>query len=95
MNTKNILLVGAGILAGYLIGGFINKSKADAQSTKDAQALAVDQAKQAKQAKIDACNKQVADYFTTVRLGKGVDVEALKKQKFDACMSATTPTFTE
>ena len=33
MNTKNILLVGAGILAGYLIGGIINKSKANAQAT--------------------------------------------------------------
>ena len=92
MNTKNILLVGAGILAGYLIGGIINKSKANAQATKDAQALADDQAKQAK---IDACNKQVADYFATVKLAKNADVEALKKAKFDACMSATTPTFTE
>lgn len=85
MNTKNILLVGAGILAGYLIGGFINKSKANAQATKDAQALANDKAKQAK---IDACNKQVADYFATVRFAKNTDVEALKKAKFDACMSA-------
>ena len=92
MNTKNILLLGAGVLVGYLLGGYINKSKANAQVSKDAQASADDKAKQAK---IDACNKQVADYFATVRLGANADIEALKKAKFDACMNANTPTFTE
>jgi outer membrane murein-binding lipoprotein Lpp len=92
MNTKDILLVGAGLVAGYFLVGYVNKSKADAQATKDAQASADDQAKQAK---IDSCNKSVNDYFATVRLASGADVEALKKAKFDACMSSTTPTFTE
>jgi len=92
MNTKDVLLVGAGVAVGYLLVVYMNKAKASSQATKDAQTLADDKAKQVK---IDSCNKVVADYMATARFAQGTDLEALKKAKFDACMSETTPTFTE
>jgi|688.fasta_scaffold2003133_2 hypothetical protein len=85
MNTKDVLLVGAGVVVGYLLVGYMDKAKSSSQATKDAQTLADDKAKQAK---IDSCNKVVADYMAMTRFAQGADLEALKKTKFDACMSA-------
>ena len=85
MNTKDVLLVGAGVVVGYLLVGYMDKAKASSQATKDAQTLADDKAKQAK---IDSCNKSVADFMATAKFAQGADLEAMKKAKFDACMSA-------
>jgi outer membrane murein-binding lipoprotein Lpp len=81
MNTKNILLVGAGVVVGYLLFGYLNKSKDKAQETTDSTEPTVDQAK------IDACNKEVADFMATAKFAQGVDLDKKKKEMFDACMA--------
>lgn len=86
MNTKDVLLVGAGVVLGYLLVGYVNKTKANAQATTGSTGATVDQAK------IDSCNKSVADFMATAKFAQGfaqgADLEAMKKAKFDACMSA-------
>jgi hypothetical protein len=81
MNTRDIVLVGAGVVVGYLLVGYLNKSKDNAQETMDSEEPIVDQTK------IDACNKQVADYMATSKFGAGVDLEKMKKDVFDSCMA--------
>lgn len=83
MNTKDVLIVGAGVVLGYLLVGYVNKTKAKNQATTGSTGAIVDQAK------IDKCNKEVSDYMATARFAGGTDLEALKKAKFDACMSAS------
>lgn len=80
MKTKDILLVGAGVVLGYLLVGYLDKSKSNAQATDTSATPTVDQAK------IDACNKEVADFMATSRFASGTDIEAVRKAKFDACM---------
>jgi outer membrane murein-binding lipoprotein Lpp len=84
MNTKNILLVGAGVLVGYLLAGYYLKIKSNAQAELDAKNLL---AEKAKQENIDACNKEVADFMATAKFKSGVDLDKIKKDKFDACMA--------
>ena len=83
MNTKDVLLVGAGVLVGYLLAGYYLKSKSNSETTTDSTGSTeptVDQAK------IDACNKEVADFMKTARFSAGV-MEQKKKEMFDACMA--------
>lgn len=80
MNTKDILLVGAGVVVGYLLGGFINKLKNNAQDTIESEEPKIDQAK------IDACNKEVADFMAMSRFTAGTDLEKVRKDAFDSCM---------
>jgi hypothetical protein len=84
MNTRDVVLVGAGVVVGYLLVGYLNKSKNNAQGTMDSIEPMVDQAK------IDGCNKAVADFMATAKFGAGVDLEAIKKAQFDACMAKTS-----
>ena len=81
MNTRDIVLVGAGVVVGYLLVGYLNKSKDNAQGATSSTEPTVDQAK------IDSCNKAVADFMATAKFGAGVDLEAIKKAQFDACMA--------
>jgi hypothetical protein len=81
MNTRDIVLVGAGVVVGYLLVGYLKKSKDNAQETMDSEEPMVDQAK------IDACNKAVADFMATAKFGAGADLEKMKKDTFDACMA--------
>jgi uncharacterized membrane-anchored protein YhcB (DUF1043 family) len=81
MNTRDIVLVGAGVVVGYLLVGFLNKSKDNAQETMDSVEPIVDQTK------IDACNKQVADFMATAKFSSNVDLEKMKKDIFDSCMA--------
>lgn len=83
MKTRDLVLVGAGLLVGYLLVGYLNKSKDNAQGTMGSSDSTVDQAK------IDACNKQVADFMATAKFGAGADLEAIRKEQFDACMAKT------
>lgn len=83
MNTKNVLLVGAGVLVGYLLAGYYLKSKSNPETTTGSTGSpepTVDQAK------IDACNKEVADFMATAKFSAGV-MEQKKKEMFDACMA--------
>ena len=41
------------------------------------------------QAKIDACNKEVADFMATANFAVGADLGAIRKSRFDACMTRT------
>jgi hypothetical protein len=82
MNTREIVLVGAGVVVGYLLVGYMNKAKNNTQGTMDSEPM-VDQAK------IDGCNQAVADFMATAKFGAGADLEAIKKAQFDACMAKT------
>jgi len=86
MKTRDIVLVGAGVVVGYLLVGYLKKSKDKSGSTDDivttdAILPAVDQAK------IDACNKEADDFMASARLKAGTDLVAVRKEKFDSCMS--------
>ena len=90
MNTKDLFLVGAGVAIGYLLVVVMNKNKAIKEATVETGATGatgiVDLV--AEQSKIDSCNKMVSDYMATARFAKGTDLEAIAKEKYDACMSA-------
>ena len=89
MNTKDIALVGVGIAFGYLLVGYLKKSKVN--STEASTTGSIDTTGvRADQAKIDKCNQAVADYMATAKFTAGTDIEAIKKAKFDSCMSATS-----
>jgi hypothetical protein len=86
MNTRDIVLVGAGVVVGYLLIGYLKKSKDKSGSTDeivttDAILPAVDQAK------IDACNKEADAFMASARLSKDADLVAIRKAQFDACMA--------
>jgi hypothetical protein len=81
MNTKDIVLVGAGVVVGFLLVGFMNKSKDNTRGTTGGNLPVIDQAK------IDGCNKEVADFMARAKFSAGADLEAIKKEQFDACMA--------
>ena len=81
MKVKDILLVGAGAVVGYFLVGLYRKSKDKTIEVVETTESIVDQAK------IDACNKEVENYMASVKLVAGSDLEAIKKAKFDTCMS--------
>ena len=90
MNTRDIVLVGAGVVVGYLLIGYLNKPKNNAQSstgstgstTQTGGSMAV-----IDQEKIDACNKEVDNYMASARFAGGTDLVAVRKANFDACMA--------
>jgi len=81
MNTRDIVLVGAGVVVGYLLVGYLNKSKDNAQETMGSEEAMLNQAK------IDACNKEVENFMATAKFSSNVDLEKMKKDIFDACMA--------
>ena len=83
MNTRDIVLLGAGVVVGYLLIAYMNKAKNNAQDTMESEDSTVDQAK------IDSCNKSVEDFMATAKFVAGTDLEAIKKSKFEACMAKT------
>jgi uncharacterized membrane-anchored protein YhcB (DUF1043 family) len=82
MNTKDVILVVAGVAVGYLLVRYLNKSK-DSSTTGSTGSTepTVDQAK------VDKCNKEVSDFMATAKFSAGVDLEKKKKEMFDACMA--------
>jgi hypothetical protein len=74
MNTKNIVLLGIGVVVVYLI---LNKKKDTTNSIKPM----VDQAK------IDKCNEEVALKLQTVKIASPEALEAFKKEVFENCMA--------
>lgn len=83
MNTKDIVLVGVGVVVGYLLVGYLKKSKDNAQGTTGSTEPTVDQAK------IDKCNQEVSLLLQTAKFGTAEAQEAFKKQAFESCMSKT------
>jgi len=91
MNTKNVLLVGAGVLVGYLLAGYYLKSKSNPETTTGSTGSTSEQYPSANppattNPKIEACNKEVADFMATAKFSKAV-MEQKKKELFDACMA--------
>jgi hypothetical protein len=78
MKTRDLVLVGAGLVVGYLLVGYLNKSKDNAQELTGAN---VDQEK------IKSCNEEVDNLMMTVKLKEGTDLEKFKKDAFDSCMA--------
>jgi predicted phosphoribosyltransferase len=86
MNTRDVILVGAGVVVGYLLVGYMKKSKDKSGSTDEIVTTPILPA--VDQATIDACNKEADDYMATVRPSAGTDLVALRKEKFDACIAS-------
>lgn len=85
MNSRDVILVGAGVVVGYLLGGYMRKMK-DGSATTDSTSTSTT-TPVVDQAKIDACNKEADDFMAMVRPTAGTDLVALRKEKFDACMA--------
>lgn len=86
MNTRDIVLVGAGVAVGYLLVGYMKKKK-DGSATTDTTSTTGTTATVVDQAKIDACNKETDEFMMTIRPSAGADLGAIRKEKFDACMA--------
>jgi len=87
MNTKDIVLVGAGIVAGYLLVSYLKKGQEEEVTQEQAELplpLEV-------QAKIDSCNKEVDAMMANSRFTAKTDLTAVRKGAFDACMAKKTP----
>lgn len=85
MNTKDVILVVAGVAVGYLLAGYLKKSKDNSQTgTTTTSTGAVASAPD--QAKFDKCNKEVSDFMATARFSADV-LEIKKKEMFDACIA--------
>lgn len=82
MNKRDIILVGAGVVVGCLLVGFLNKSKLNAQETMDSEDPMVDQARLAD------CTKKVEEQMasTAFKVTANFDMNAYKKNAIDNCM---------
>jgi hypothetical protein len=81
MKTKDVILVVAGVAVGYLLLGFLNKPKDNAQTTGSNPTV--------DQSKIDLCNEQANKSMSKIEFAVGTDLVAYKKQLIDACMKDT------
>jgi len=87
MNTRDIVLVGAGVVVGYLLVGYLNKSKDNAQETMDSLESMDSVEPMVNQEKIDKCNEEVSLKLQTVKIASPEALEAFKKEVFDSCMA--------
>jgi outer membrane murein-binding lipoprotein Lpp len=88
MNTRDVMLVGAGVVVGYLLVGFLNKSKDNAQASTGSTGLSeptVDQAKLAD------CTKKVEEQMASIefKVTKDFDINAYKKEAIDKCLKGS------
>jgi hypothetical protein len=88
MNTKDVILVVAGVAVGYLLVGYLNKSK-DSSTTGSIGSNSEQSADPpaTTNPKIDACNKEVADFMASANFIVGADLGAIRKERFNACMA--------
>jgi len=86
MNTKDAILVVAGVAVGYLLAGYLKKSKDDSATGTTTSTGAV--ASAPSQATIDACNKEADDFMMAIRPSAGADLVQIRKEKFDACIAS-------
>lgn len=86
MNSREVILVGAGVVVGYLLGGYLRKTK-DVSATTDSTSTTGGTVPVVDQAKIDACNKQADEFMMAIKPSAGADLDAIRKEKFDACMA--------
>ena len=83
MTTRDIMLVGAGLVGGYLLMGYLNKNKSNAQETTGSTEATVE----IDQAKIDKCNAEVALKLQTAKFGTPEAQKAFVKEAFESCMA--------
>jgi hypothetical protein len=91
MNTRDVILVGAGVAVGYLLAGYLKKSK-DTSVTGTTTGSTSEQYPSANppattNPNIGACNKEADDFMMAIRPSAGADLGAIRKEKFDACMA--------
>ncbi len=86
MTTKDIIFVVAGVAGGYLLAGYLKKSK-DSSVTGTTTTPTGTVASAPSQATIDACNKEADDFMMTIRPSAGADLGAIRKERFDACIA--------
>jgi len=86
MTTKDVILIVAGVAGGYLLAGYLKKSK-DTSVTGTTTGSTGAVASATDQAKIDACNKEADDFMMTIRPSAGADLGAIRKERFDACIA--------
>jgi hypothetical protein len=86
MNTKDAILVVAGVAVGYLLAGYLKKSKDNSVTGTTTSIGAV--ASAPSQATIDACNKEADDYMAMSKFTSGADLGKIRKEKFDACIAS-------
>jgi hypothetical protein len=79
MKTREILLIGAGAVVGYFLIKSIKKNKV-ADATEKVSETTLDPAQVAK------CNKAVETFMSTAKFAQGANLEAIKKEKFEACL---------
>lgn len=82
MSTRDIVLIGTGVVVGYLLVGFMNKAKNNTQGTIGGHLPVIDQAK------LDACTKSAEETMKAVELSGDVDLEAYKERLIADCMKA-------
>ena len=86
MATKDLLLIGGGVAIGYLIfKKDLFKKKGSGLTELNSGAGEI--VSEAEQAKIEACNKSADDFMAMSRFASGADLVAIRKAKFEACMS--------
>jgi F0F1-type ATP synthase epsilon subunit len=81
MNTKDVILIGAGLVVGYLLVGYLKKQKDNAQVLTDSLEPNVDQAK------TQSCNEKVLLLMQASKFSNKEAEEAFKKQAFEECMA--------
>lgn len=84
MNTKNLVLIGAGVIAGYLLVAYIRKNKPTEEVVLGEQTITISPAEQAK---IDACNAETDLMMQTSKFSGKTDLTKVRKDFFDACMA--------
>lgn len=103
MNTRDILLVGAGLVAGYLLVGVINKNKAvtginttGTTTLPDTSAQTVPPASTdggtnvSQDPRLVACEEKWNQYASKVRFGSSEQMQATHNNFITNCL-ATTP----
>lgn len=87
MNTKDLFLLVAGVAVGHLLTTYLRRRR-EASLEVIASTVSIEpNTPVVNQAQIDKCNKEVSNMMMRSKFGKGADLEAIKKQKFDDCMS--------
>lgn len=82
MNTRDVMLVGAGVVVGYLLVGFLNKSKDNAQASTGSTEQMPEQDKLAE------CTKKVEDFIakTAFKVSADFDMNAYKQESIGNCL---------
>ena len=82
MNTRDVMLVGAGVLVGYLLVGYLNKSKDNTQESTGSSEPTFDQTKLAD------CTKKVEERMASTEYvsSPDFDINAYKKNQIADCM---------